>query len=48
MLAAWHRHGDVPHDLVMFGMLRAGWERTALVDVPVTVEGTPPPAFVVG
>ena len=24
------------------------WERSALHDVPVTIEGTPPPAFVVG
>jgi ribosomal-protein-alanine N-acetyltransferase len=47
VLAAWHRHGDVAHDLVIYGLLRAGWERTALYDVPVTIEGTPPPAFVV-
>lgn len=47
VLAEWHRHADGPHDLVIFGMLRAGWERTPLFDVPVTIEGTPPPAFVV-
>ena len=48
VLAEWHRHGDAAHDVVVFGMLRAGWERSRLASVPVTVEGTPPPAFVVG
>jgi ribosomal-protein-alanine N-acetyltransferase len=47
VLRAWHRHGDVVHDVVVFGLLRSGWERTPLVDVPVTVEGTPPPGFIV-
>jgi ribosomal-protein-alanine N-acetyltransferase len=48
VLAGWHRHGDTHHDVVVFGMLREGWERSALHDVAVTVEGTPPPAFSVG
>jgi ribosomal-protein-alanine N-acetyltransferase len=48
VLNAWHRHGDHVHDVVIFGMVRAAWERSPLHDVPVTVEGTPPPAFVVG
>ncbi|HTE59656.1 MAG TPA: GNAT family N-acetyltransferase [Solirubrobacteraceae bacterium] len=47
VLAGWHRHGDVIHDLVVFGMLRATWERSPLRSVPVQVRGTPPPAFVV-
>lgn len=47
VLSAWHRHGDRVHDVVVFGMLLAAWERSALHAVPVTVEGTPPPAFVV-
>ncbi len=47
VLRAWHRHGDTMHDVVVFGMLRAAWERSALHDVPVTIEGTPPPAFIV-
>jgi [ribosomal protein S5]-alanine N-acetyltransferase len=47
VLAGWHRHGDVVHDVVVFGMLRADWERSALRSVPVQVRGTPPAAFVV-
>jgi [ribosomal protein S5]-alanine N-acetyltransferase len=47
VLAGWHRHGDVLHDVVVFGMLRADWERSALRSVPVQVRGTPPAAFVV-
>jgi ribosomal-protein-alanine N-acetyltransferase len=46
-LSAWHRHGDTVHDVVVFGLLLAGWERSPLRAVPVTVEGSPPPAFVV-
>ena len=48
VLNAWHRHGDVAHDVVIFGMLRATWERSALHEVPVSVAGTPPPGFLVG
>jgi ribosomal-protein-alanine N-acetyltransferase len=48
VLAAWHRHGDRAHDVVVFGLTRPAWERSALRDVPVEVEGSAPPAFVVG
>ena len=48
VLRAWHRHGDALHDVVVFGMTRIDWERSALAAVPVAIEGTPPPAFVVG
>jgi ribosomal-protein-alanine N-acetyltransferase len=48
VLRAWHRHGDAVHDVVIFGMLRADWQRSALRAVDVTTTGTPPPAFVVG
>jgi [ribosomal protein S5]-alanine N-acetyltransferase len=47
VLAAFHRHGDVVHDVVVFGMVRAAWERSPLRSVPVQVRGTPPAAFVV-
>ncbi len=47
VLSAWHRHGDVAHDVVVYGLLRAGWERSALSQVAVTIDGTPPPAFIV-
>jgi len=45
VLRSWHRHGDRVHDVVVFGMLRSGWERTPLRQVPVSIEGTPPPSF---
>jgi ribosomal-protein-alanine N-acetyltransferase len=48
VLAGWHRHGDTLHDVVVFGMLRPGWERSPLATVPVSVRGTPPATFVVG
>jgi [ribosomal protein S5]-alanine N-acetyltransferase len=48
VLHAWHRHGDQMHDVVVFALTRPAWERGALAQVPVTVEGTPPPAFVLG
>ncbi|MEA2229822.1 MAG: hypothetical protein QOF04_3452 [Solirubrobacteraceae bacterium] len=46
VLRAWHRHGDRWLDVNVFGMLRAEWEGGPLADVPVTVDGEPPPAFV--
>jgi [ribosomal protein S5]-alanine N-acetyltransferase len=48
VLNAWHRHGDQLHDVVVFGLIRPGWERSALRRVPVSIEGTPPPAFLAG
>ncbi|MDA0173012.1 GNAT family N-acetyltransferase [Solirubrobacter taibaiensis] len=48
VLHAWHRHGDEMHDVVVFALVRAAWERSPLAEVPVRIEGTPPPAFIVG
>jgi ribosomal-protein-alanine N-acetyltransferase len=45
VLRAWHRHGDTVHDVVVFGLLRSGWEGSSLREVPVEFQGTPPPAF---
>ena len=47
VLASWHRHGDVLHDVVVFGMLATAWPHSPLHDVPVEISGTPPAAFVV-
>jgi ribosomal-protein-alanine N-acetyltransferase len=47
VLASWQRHGDRLHDVVVFGMVRRGYERSRLARVPVRVTGTLPPAFAV-
>ncbi len=47
VLAGWHRHGDQVHDVVVFGMQRAGFERSRLAAIPVEVTGPLPPAFTV-
>jgi ribosomal-protein-alanine N-acetyltransferase len=48
VLRGWHVHGGVPRDVAVLRMLREEWERTPLAEVPVTVEGAPPPQFVLG
>jgi [ribosomal protein S5]-alanine N-acetyltransferase len=42
VLRAWHRHGDTPHDVNVFGLLRAQWPGAPF---DVTVEGEPPRAW---
>jgi ribosomal-protein-alanine N-acetyltransferase len=46
VLRHWHRHGDQVHDVVVWGMLKGEYERSALALVNVTVAGEPPPRFV--
>ncbi|MGZ8633739.1 MAG: GNAT family N-acetyltransferase [Solirubrobacteraceae bacterium] len=46
VLRHWHRHGEDYYDVNVFGMLRSDWESGPLADVPVRVQGEPPPAFV--
>lgn len=48
VLRAWHRHGEVPRDVAILGLLREEWEAGPLAAVPVDLEGEPPPAFRLG
>ena len=45
VLRSWHRHGDQRHDVVVFGLTREDWERSALRAVPATITGSAPAAF---
>jgi RimJ/RimL family protein N-acetyltransferase len=44
VLRAWHRHGDVHHDVNVFGLLRADWPGAPF---EVAVEGEPPAPWLV-
>lgn len=44
VLRAWHRHGDVHHDVNVFGLLRADWPGAPF---DVAVEGEPPAPWLV-
>jgi ribosomal-protein-alanine N-acetyltransferase len=46
VLRHWHRHGDDYFDVNVFGMLKTDWEQGPLADIPISVTGEPPPAFV--
>jgi ribosomal-protein-alanine N-acetyltransferase len=48
VLRGWHVHGGVPRDVAVLRMLRDEWERTPLAEVPVEVDGEPPPQFMLG
>jgi ribosomal-protein-alanine N-acetyltransferase len=45
VLRGWHVHGGKPRDVAVLRMLRDEWERTPLAEVPVEIQGDPPPAF---
>jgi ribosomal-protein-alanine N-acetyltransferase len=45
VLRGWHVHGGTPRDVAVLRMLRDEWERTPLAELPVEIEGEPPPAF---
>ena len=44
VLRAWHRHGDLHHDVNVFGLLREEWSGAPF---DVVVEGEPPAPWVV-
>jgi [ribosomal protein S5]-alanine N-acetyltransferase len=44
-LRSFHRHGDAVHDVDVFSLLRAEWERGPLHAVEAEVQGSPPAAF---
>jgi len=46
VLRGFHRHGDEALDVAVFGLLRPAWEAGSLREVPVSLEGEPPPLFV--
>ena len=45
VLRGWHVHGGVARDVAVLRMMRDEWERTPLAELPVAIEGEPPPAF---
>jgi len=47
VLRRWHRHGETVHDVALFSLLHAEWERSPLAAVPVVLRGEPPERFVV-
>jgi ribosomal-protein-alanine N-acetyltransferase len=48
VLRRWHRHGEQVHDVMVYSWLKDEWEASPLAAVPVQVNGSPPPEFVLG
>jgi ribosomal-protein-alanine N-acetyltransferase len=44
VLRSWHRHGDVHHDVNVFGLLRKEWPGAPFA---ITVEGEPPAPWLI-
>jgi [ribosomal protein S5]-alanine N-acetyltransferase len=47
VLRGWHVHDGVPRDCAILRLTRGDFEAGPLAEVPVEVEGEPPPQFVV-
>lgn len=47
-LRRWHRHGEQPLDVDVFGLLREEWREGPLGAVAATVIGAPPSAWLLG
>jgi ribosomal-protein-alanine N-acetyltransferase len=46
VLRAFHRHGDVPRDVISYSLLRAEWRHSTAASGPVAVHGSPPAPFI--
>lgn len=47
VLRRFHRHGATAHDVHVYSLLREEWAVSPLAEVPVSMAGAPPAAFVV-
>ena len=45
VLVGWHLHRGTPRDVLVLRLLREDFEAGPLAEVPVEIEGEPPPAF---